>query len=82
MSKTTFTLTIARVDEPVFAGEAIEVAVPGMAGDMVIMANHEPLISPLKAGVVRYKTADGVTKEVETDGGTLEVAHNEATILL
>ena len=82
MTQKTFQLTITRVDEPVYAGEAISVSVPGVAGDMVILAEHEPLISPLKAGTVRYSTADNVEHEVATTGGTLEVAHNHATILL
>jgi F-type H+-transporting ATPase subunit epsilon len=82
MANKTFNLTISRVDEPVFAGEAISVAVPGVAGDMVILAEHEPLISPLKAGTVRYTTADGSEHTIETTGGTLEVAHNHATVLL
>ena len=78
----TFTLTISRVDEPVFTGEAVSVAVPGIAGDMVILDEHEPLISPLRSGSVRYTTPDGVEQSVATTGGTLEVAHNHATILL
>jgi len=78
----TFTLTIARVDQPVFVGSALSVAVPGLAGDMVILAEHEPLISPLKAGLVRYLPADGSEQQVEISSGTLEVARNQATILV
>lgn len=78
----TFTLTISRVDEPVYAGEAVSVVVPGVAGQMVVLADHEPLITPLSAGTVRYTTEHGDTHEVATDGGTLEVAHNQATVLL
>ncbi len=82
MANKTFNLTISRVDEPVFAGEAQSVTVPGVAGEMVILAEHEPLISPLKAGTVRYTDATGEAHEVATTGGTLEVAHNHATVLL
>lgn len=82
MASKTFNLTISRVDEPVFAGEALSVTVPGVSGEMVILAEHEPLISPLKAGTVRYTDATGEAHEVETIGGTLEVAHNHATVLL
>jgi F-type H+-transporting ATPase subunit epsilon len=82
MANKTFNLTITRVDEPVFAGEAISFSVPGVAGAMEILAEHEPLISPLKAGTLRYTDAAGEAHELETTGGTLEVAHNHATILL
>jgi len=81
MSKT-FSLTITKVDEPVFTGEAQSVAVPGVAGDMVILAEHEPLISPLRAGTLSYVDAEGNEHSLETTGGTLEVAHNRAIILL
>ncbi len=75
-------LTIARVDGPVFDGEVVSVAVPGMAGDMELLAHHEALISPLKAGSVRVKKTDGSTESFELTSGTLEVSHNHATILI
>ena len=75
-------LTIARVDGPVFDGEVISVAVPGMAGDMELLAGHEALISPLKKGEVRVKKADGTTETFALTQGTLEVSNNHATILI
>lgn len=75
-------LTIARVDGPVFDGEVVSVAVPGAAGDMELMAGHEALISPLRAGEVRLKKADGTTEAFPLTSGTLEVSHNHATILI
>ncbi len=75
-------LTIARVDGPVFDGEVISVAVPGVAGDMELLAGHEALISPLKGGEVRIKKADGSIESFPLDSGTLEVSHNHATILI
>ena len=75
-------LTIARVDGPVFDGDVVSVAVPGAAGDMELMAGHEPLISPLKNGEVRIKKADGTTEAFPLTLGTLEVSHNHATILI
>lgn len=75
-------LTIARVDGPVFDGEVVSVAVPGAAGDMELLAGHEALISPLRAGEVRIKKADGSTQAFPLTSGTLEVSHNHATILI
>ena len=75
-------LTITRVDGPVFDGEVISVAVPGAAGDMELMAGHESLISPLKAGEVRVKKADGTIGTFSLTLGTLEVSNNHATILI
>ena len=75
------TLTIARVDTPVFNGEVVSVTVPGIAGEMTILANHAPLISPLKSGVIRYKVGEN-EETVAIEGGTLEISNNHATILI
>ena len=75
-------LTVARVDGPLFDGNVISVMVPGAAGAMEILANHEALISPLKAGTLTIKTVDGGREEHAITGGTLEVSNNHATILL
>lgn len=75
-------LTISRVDAPVFDGEVVSVHLPGVAGEMEIMANHEPLISPLKAGVLTIKKASGETEKHEIEAGTLEISNNHATILI
>ena len=75
-------LTISRVDGPIFDGQVISVTAPGLSGEMTILANHSPLISPLKAGTITVKKQDGETEVFEATGGTLEISHNQATILL
>lgn len=75
-------LTIARVDGPVFQGDVVSVALPGTGGAMELFGNHEPLISPLKAGDIRIKKADGEVETVAISGGTLEVSQNHATVLI
>lgn len=75
-------LTVSRVDAPVFDGEVISVHVPGEAGEMEIMANHEPLISPLKEGVIIIRKVDGGHETHSIESGTLEISHNHATILI
>lgn len=74
-------LTISRVDGPVFAGEVVSVHVPGIDGEMELLADHTALISPLKAGSITVKKVDG--EEVfQIASGTLEVSRNHATILI
>lgn len=74
-------LTISRVDAPVFDGEAISVHVPGVDGEMEILADHTALISPLRKGTVTVKTTDG-KKVFDIESGTLEISNNHATILI
>ncbi len=75
-------LTVSKVDAPVFDGEVISVHVPGAAGEMEVMANHEPLISPLKAGEVTIKKSDGTQDKYVIESGTLEISNNHATVLI
>jgi F-type H+-transporting ATPase subunit epsilon len=74
-------LTITRINEPLFDGEAISVIVPGSDGVLTVLSHHEPFISILKSGKIRVKTTAEV-KEFEIENGILEVSNNQATILL
>ena len=82
MSQNLLKLTVSKVDAPVFDGEVISVHVPGVAGEMEILANHEPIISPLKEGVVKIKKDGGEVETHDIKSGTLEVSENHATILI
>lgn len=89
MAKANLRVTIASVGEQLFDDEAISVLVPGSEGQMQILANHEPLISTLKAGTIVVdvggdpSTSSGQGKqEFKVEGGVLEVSANRATILV
>lgn len=75
-------LTISRVDQPVFDGEVVSVSVPGVDGDMQLLAHHEAFISPLRAGEISIERPDGSQESFAIESGTLEVSDNHATILV
>ena len=75
-------LTISKVDAPVFDGEVISVTVPGSEGEMTILADHEALITVLKAGKLSVKTETGEVMEYAVISGTLEISNNHATVLI
>jgi len=75
-------LTISKVDGPVFDGEVVFVTVPGIAGEMTLLANHEALISPLKVGKITLATETGERQEFTIESGTLEISNNHSTILI
>jgi F-type H+-transporting ATPase subunit epsilon len=75
-------LTISRVDGPLFDGEVSSVTVPGIAGEMTLLPQHTPLISPLKKGVITYTASDASKISIEIESGTLEISLNHATILI
>lgn len=60
--------------------QAAEVHIPGADGDMTIMANHAPVITSLRPGVLEVKTSDGSDTYVVT-GGFAEVTAEGTTVL-
>ena len=79
----TFHLTVARVGENIFDGEAISVSLPGSEGVFEVFANHEAFVSELSPGQARITAGDGTHYHVELPhGGVAEVSGNQATVLL
>lgn len=75
-------LTISRVDAPIFDGEVVSVTLPGIAGEMTILAKHSALISPLKKGVITVRKSSEDIQTIEIESGTLEISQNHATVLI
>ena len=78
---TTLKVLIAKIDSPVFTGEASAVVVPGVEGEMTILPRHTAIISPLRKGVITVKT-EGGDSTFDVESGTLEMSGNELTILI
>jgi F0F1-type ATP synthase epsilon subunit len=78
-----FHLTVARVGENLFDGEALSVSAAGEEGALEVLAGHEALVSPLKAGELRVVAGNGEKYHFEMPhGGILEVSGGQATVLL
>jgi F-type H+-transporting ATPase subunit epsilon len=79
----TFHLTVAKVGENFFDGEAVSVSLPGSEGVFQVLANHEALISELKEGELHIVSEDNQTQRFPVVAGAIaEISHNQATILL
>lgn len=79
----TFHLTIAKVGENLFDGEAISASIPGVEGMFEVLADHEAFVSELRQGQMRVKTPDDQMQSFEIPrGGIAEISHNQATVLL
>lgn len=79
----TFHLTIARVGENLFDGEAVSVSLPGTEGVFEVLADHEAFVSQLRAGQARVKSPDGEAHHFEIQqSGIAEVSRNQVTVLL
>lgn len=74
-------VTIAKVHENVFSGDALSVSVKTTEGDMTVLPKHESFVANLVAGVVTVRTKEGA-QNFEIDGGVLEISNDQVTVLL
>ncbi|MEO6078924.1 MAG: F0F1 ATP synthase subunit epsilon [Steroidobacteraceae bacterium] len=80
MANKTIHVDIVSAEGEIFAGEAEIVFVPAAEGELGITPRHAPLLTLIKAGEVRVKTAEGETS-IFVGGGALEVQPNRVTVL-
>ncbi len=76
----TLKLEIITPDAKIFEGDVESVYLPGLEGDMGVFPMHEPLISALVAGEVRY-TVKGHTEVLAIGEGFAEITGNSVGIL-
>jgi F-type H+-transporting ATPase subunit epsilon len=77
----TIKVDVVSAEASIFEGEALFVALPGEGGELGIYPSHTPLITRIKPGAVRIKTAAGGEEFVFVAGGILEVQPNRVTVL-
>jgi F-type H+-transporting ATPase subunit epsilon len=78
----TLHLIISSVSENVFDGHAVSVTVPGSAGEMTILPNHEPLITTLAAGTIALRDQNKDERKFPIQRGVLEVSGTRAVVLV
>ena len=77
----TIQVDIVSAEAEIFSGVAEMVFVPAQIGEIGIMPRHAPLLSPLKAGEVRVKKADGKEESFYVSSGMLEIQPHVVTVL-
>ena len=73
-------LQIITAEREVFAGPVDALVAPGIAGQLVILPNHAPLMTVLQPGELMVR-AEGDESYLALSGGYLEVLGNRVTIL-
>ena len=59
-----------------WAGEATQVSVPLINGELGILPGRQPLVAVLGSGPVRLSPVDGEMRRVEVSGGFCSVDHD------
>lgn len=68
--------------ERLLVSEAVDsVVIPGAEGEMTIMANHAPVMTTVKPGVVRVRTAAGAEERYVVFGGFADILPSGCTLL-
>ena len=68
--------------ERLLVSEEVEsVVIPGAEGEMTVMANHAPVMTTIKPGVVTVKTAGGTQERYVVFGGFADILPAGCTLL-
>jgi F-type H+-transporting ATPase subunit epsilon len=75
-----FLLEIVTPERKVYADHANMIIVKGVAGELGILPNHIPLVTPLKVAPITIKK-DGKNEQIAVNGGFMEVRKDKVVIL-
>lgn len=73
-------LEIVTPEKKVLSETVDVVTIPTASGEIGILANHAPLISALKPGILSYTKA-AATEKLVISGGFIEVSGNRVSVL-
>lgn len=70
----TFKLQIAAPDGLRYDGEAVQLSVRGIGGDLAVLAGHIPFVTALQSGECRVYVEEGKIRRAACSGGMLMVS--------
>ena len=78
----TMKIDVVSAEESIYSGEAEFIVLPGVQGELGIYPRHTPLITQIRAGIVRIKVPGKTEEEaVYVQGGILEVQPDHVNVL-
>lgn len=77
----TFPLTIATQQGPVFVGEVASLRAPGVEGSFGVLPRHAAMIAQLGVGHIALTLPDRTKRILATSGGICEVSETGVVIL-
>jgi F-type H+-transporting ATPase subunit epsilon len=78
-----FTFELVSPEKLLFSGKVAMVTIPGAAGNFGVLAEHAPLISAVRPGVIHVFENDmnTITQKIFVSGGFAEVTGDRCTLL-
>lgn len=78
----TIAIEVVTPERLVYRGDARIVVARGVEGDLGVLPNHIPLVTPLKiAPIVVKKVNEGEEESIAVSGGVMEVRKDKITVL-
>jgi F-type H+-transporting ATPase subunit epsilon len=76
----TFHFELVSPEKLLFSGDVEQVDVPGAEGDFGVLANHAPMVTTLRPGILTVRAASG-DQTIVVLGGFAEVSEAGLTVL-
>ena len=77
----TFYLLMVSPQYIFFSGNAQQIVLPGLDGAYGVLPNHEPMVTAITAGVVRFQDGEGTWREAVVSDGCVEVMPERVILL-
>lgn len=77
----TFQFELVSPEKLLVSEEVSMVVIPGEAGDFGVLAEHAPLLSSIRPGVVTVTSVSGEQKKIFVAGGFADVSGNVCSVL-
>ncbi|AEI38706.1 F0F1 ATP synthase subunit epsilon [Paenibacillus mucilaginosus] len=77
----TFLLEIVTPERKVYAEPANMIVVKGVEGELGILPNHIPMVTPLRIAAVTVKKQGAKDEQIAVHGGFMEVRRDKVVIL-
>ena len=77
----TLHVNIVSAEQEIYSGTATQVFAPAEMGEVGVLPRHAPMLSTLKAGVVRVISQEEEEQSFYVSGGILEIQPHIVTIL-
>lgn len=77
----TFYLEMVSPQDIFFSGNAQQIILPGLDGAYGVLPNHEPMVTAIMAGIVRFQDGEGAWHEAVVSDGCVEVMPERVILL-
>ncbi|UVC08146.1 F0F1 ATP synthase subunit epsilon [Rhizobium sp. TH2] len=76
-----FNFELVSPEQLLLSAKVTEIVLPGSEGEMTVMANHSPVMTTIRPGVVTVKQEGGETQKFVVFGGFADILPTSCTLL-